>query len=322
MSGAVAEAVRCLVIDQVTAEVVGALAGASIDALLLKGPSLASWLYPDGGRSYSDTDLLVAPESFVAAQSVIVGLGFADVREGFSRHERAGHATTYARSRPGGQPFCVDLHHRLPAVTVDPQELWGALNEHACHLAVAGQSVRIMGPTALAMHVALHAAQHGAEHHLDDHPQEDLRRALKLLSIAQWEASAALASALGAQDAFATGLRLLPAGAAVASALGLAEIARPGVRLAAQSHPRGAEKVLALTEAPSISEKASLLARSVFPTAAAVRFGHPIARRGRFGLMLGYAAHLGRIVICAKPALTASHHARRLPEPDSLERPG
>ena len=52
--------VRRMVIDAVTAEVVGAFAAVGIPSILLKGPALVRWLYPAGeGRPYLDSDLLV-----------------------------------------------------------------------------------------------------------------------------------------------------------------------------------------------------------------------------------------------------------------------
>ena len=50
-----------LAIDAVTAQVVTALRANGIRPLLLKGPSIAGWLYGDGAaRPYGDSDLLVA----------------------------------------------------------------------------------------------------------------------------------------------------------------------------------------------------------------------------------------------------------------------
>lgn len=45
--------------DRIAAEVTSALRHAAIPTILLKGPSIARWLYPSGGRHYIDTDILV-----------------------------------------------------------------------------------------------------------------------------------------------------------------------------------------------------------------------------------------------------------------------
>ena len=53
------QAMRALAIDRVAAEVYSALDTAGVAAILLKGSSVRQWLYPRGGRSYCDTDVLV-----------------------------------------------------------------------------------------------------------------------------------------------------------------------------------------------------------------------------------------------------------------------
>lgn len=307
----VAWAVRCLVIDQVTAEVVGALAGAGIDSLLLKGPSLAAWLYPEGGRSYVDTDLLVPPASFLPAQEVLVGLGFADTERGFSRHERASHAATYERAAPGGLTCWVDLHQSLSALRSDPQEVWETLASGSEEMVVGGRRLRVLGRTGLALHVALHAAHHGLVD--GERPLEDLRRALGVVSLTQWAESAALATRLGAEDAFGVGLRLLPEGQELSTALGLASSARPAVRLAAGRRPRGADALATVAEAPSLWEGLARASRVLIPSRASVRRSRPVARRGRIGLVVGYVSRLGRMAVELGPALLAWVRARRTP---------
>ncbi len=309
LSEPVAWAVRCLVIDQVTAEVVGALAGEGIDSLLLKGPSLAAWLYPGGGRSYVDTDLLVAPASFLPAQEVLAGLGFADTERGFSRHERAFHALTYERAGPGGLTYWVDLHRSLSTFRADPQKVWETLAAGTEEMVVGGRRLRILGRTALALHVALHAAQHGVVD--GERPLEDLRRALGVVSPAQWGESAVLATQLGAEDAFGVGLRLLPQGRELSTALGLAVSARPAVRLAAGRRPRGADALATVANAPSLREGLARAGRVLIPSRASVRRSRPVAQRGRIGLVVGYVSRLGRMAVALGPALVAWIRVRR-----------
>jgi hypothetical protein len=71
---AVVRTAHGMAVDQVAAEVVSAFRREGIDTVLLKGPALARWLHPEGGRSYGDTDLLVAPVDFPAAEAVLVRL--------------------------------------------------------------------------------------------------------------------------------------------------------------------------------------------------------------------------------------------------------
>ena len=64
LSSAVRTAALAVRVDRVTAEVVTAMREAGIRSLL-KGPSIATWLYGDGGaRPYDDSDLLVAPGAY------------------------------------------------------------------------------------------------------------------------------------------------------------------------------------------------------------------------------------------------------------------
>jgi hypothetical protein len=58
-------------IDALTAEVAGALNSDGIETLVLKGPVLAKWLYPEEVRAYSDSDLLVATGSHAHAVEVL-----------------------------------------------------------------------------------------------------------------------------------------------------------------------------------------------------------------------------------------------------------
>jgi hypothetical protein len=105
-----------LYVDRVTGEVVAALNDAGIAAILLKGPSIARWLYPAGGRMYRDTDLLVPPSQFLDAASVLRSLGFTEQLEDFHPSERT-QAVEYLFTRapgPGPRPGGgVDLHRNI-----------------------------------------------------------------------------------------------------------------------------------------------------------------------------------------------------------------
>ena len=61
-------------------EVLAALAGAGVEALILKGSALAYEIYEAPElRPRGDTDLLIAPEALEATRNVLHGLGFAEV---------------------------------------------------------------------------------------------------------------------------------------------------------------------------------------------------------------------------------------------------
>src|SRR6266566_4522520 len=82
-----AQAVKGLLIDQLTVEIVGAFATHGIATLVLKGPVLAQWLYPGEVRPYGDSDVMVAPDDWDRAVATLRGLGFSD-RHGPRAHPR------------------------------------------------------------------------------------------------------------------------------------------------------------------------------------------------------------------------------------------
>ena len=65
-------------VDRVTAEVTRALAARSIESILLKGPTIATWLYSasDRPRLYGDSDLLIRHCDWEPAQIAMRNLGF------------------------------------------------------------------------------------------------------------------------------------------------------------------------------------------------------------------------------------------------------
>ena len=81
-----------------------------------------------------------------------------------------------------------NLHTTLQGIECDPRDLWPTLAATAEAATVGGIEVRILDPTARAMHVALHAAQHGRR---EAATMRDLGRALALLPFETWNAQAA-----------------------------------------------------------------------------------------------------------------------------------
>ncbi|HUC03955.1 MAG TPA: nucleotidyltransferase family protein, partial [Acidimicrobiales bacterium] len=167
-----------------TAEVVAAMGAAGIETILLKGPSIARWLYPEGGRTYGDTDLLVAPGEFEHAEEVLRALGFVDAYEGFHPFELGMYApglpvrveSRLVRQAGAGRgpAGAVEPHRNLPRLPIGDEVLWAEFNADTQPMSVGGVQVRVLGRTALAFHVVLHAVQHG----FGGHTAEDLRRAV------------------------------------------------------------------------------------------------------------------------------------------------
>lgn len=293
-----------LQVDAVTAEVVGAFRSSGIPSILLRGPAVATWLYPDEGRPYGDMDLLVPARAVSRAATCLEELGFEDVSvAGVLRGDRPPHARTWARQRRD----LVDLHTTVVGVRLPPDDAWAILAEHTAGMNVAGMEIEILREPARALMLVLHAAQHGAR---SPATLEDLRRALAQLQFATWTHASSLAEQLDAADAFAAGLRLAPDGAEVADALGLPATARVDVAIRAGTAPPMALGFEWLSQTPGWRGKAALTGRKIVPSPTFMRAWSPLAGRGRAGLALAYAWRPIWLALHAGPAFIAWRRAR------------
>lgn len=268
------KAACALHVDGVTAEVVAALDRAGIPSILLKGPSIARWLYPPGARTYSDTDLLVPPRDFARAGSVLRSRGFTELFEGFDPSERnAGSVETpFTRApvpgvRAGGK---VDLHRNLPHLPTPDAVLWETLDARCETMRVGDAQVRVLDHTGVALHVVVHALQHAYA----GHTGEDLRRAVGALALDGWHEVALLAERLGISGVLGLGLRGHPDGAELAERLGLPQLdlEDSGYSSNAAWAPRGARALSRLRAAPSARDKATIVRRALLPSRAKVSF--------------------------------------------------
>lgn len=307
-------------IDRLTAEVVAAFDGAGITAILLKGPSIARWLYPTGGRGYGDTDLLVHHSTFSRAESVLRSLGFTELLDGFHSIELDPHAneTAFVRPpgpghRPGGK---VDLHRNFPGLRIPDDLLWATLSAECDTMRVGGADVRVLNRTGVALHVLVHAVQHGFTFHTD----EDLRRAVEALPVEGWRAVAALGERLGIGDIVALALRRHSRGAGVADRLGLPEPAVAGSPYFWDyvDAPRGAQALSLFRSATTTADKARLVRRALAPSPAKVRYmaRRPKAR-GR-SLAVAYMRYWRGVASSLRPACRFA--ANVVPSRSSLAR--
>jgi hypothetical protein len=278
----------CLRLDLVAAEVVAELEGAGVPCILLKGPAVARWIYPDGGRVYGDVDLLVEPCARRRAESVLTRLGFVDAYPGESPLERSDRSRAWVRGDD-----TVDLHVSIEGTHKPAERAWFALLENTEPLTVGGRELTVLNPAGRALHIALHACQHGQH---EAQPLQDLDRALDVLPEQVWGDAYVLAERLRAVDAFGAGLRLAPAGHDLADTLGVPNAARPGVVLRSQGggHAPGMN-IDRVVRAPGLRAKVATGLRWTFPSPAKMRRLFPLARRGRSGLALAYARRLTRV---------------------------
>ncbi len=296
---------RSLAVDLVTAEAMAAFQSAGIDALLLKGPSIASWLYSAGAaRTYVDTDLLVEPSGFATAEAVLRELGFAPRLE---PHDTPGWRRPSREWLRAADRANVDLHRTLAGVEAEPAVLWSLLAAGSDRIRVGGRYIPTLGVTARALHVALHAAQHGATART---ALEDLRRAIELLDDATWGDVAALAAVVDARGALAAGLGLLPQGAALVRRL---DLPAPSVetRLLASTPPPAAVAFVHFSELDGAAARVHFVARKIVPSRRYIRAWSPLARRGRRGLVFAYLWRPVWLLLNAPGGYRAWARARR-----------
>jgi len=297
--------VHALQADAVAARVLGALEGAGIAAILLKGSALAD-LYPDQPRTYVDADVYVEPAAAERATAVLAADGWSDIRAGALEIERAVHASTWAHP---SLPSSVDLHHTLVGIGRSDGEAWAVLWAHTEPFTVAGQACRRLDPAGRALHLALHVSQSGAGYAKG---LDDLRRGLDRFEEAVWRTAAALADQLDATIAFVTGLGMVPEGAAMADRLGLAApTLTVAQRLTADTASSGAKSLAVLAGRPSPVARLRYAVRRVFPSRTLIRATEPIAARGGVWLVPGYVTRVVRVLWRSPRAVREYRAARR-----------
>ncbi len=273
-------ALRNLLVDQVSVEVCGLFAAAGIDCMLIKGPVIADWLYPDVVRRYGDSDLLVSPANWERAKAVLVANGFRDALGpmGHPRMESLA-GTAFERIHE-----TVDLHCTISGLEASPAEVWAALWAGAEQHEVARRSIAVPSRPATLMHLALHAAHHPGM----AQPMEDLRRGLTSAEFEDWRQAAELAARLGGLPAFATGLRYLPAGQQLARVLELDGVGSVRFDLRAARVPIAEGLNDLLNPGLSWRQRLSMLSAELVPKPSFMRWWTPVASRGTPGLAVAY----------------------------------
>jgi Uncharacterised nucleotidyltransferase len=293
-------------LDAATADLLRQFDLAGIEVLLLKGRSIASWLYAERElRTYSDCDVLIAPYAVEAAEAVLGSLGF---RPLFDDRRMPAWWREHASTWGDDERLTVDLHRTLPGVGVNAAATWGALSADAGVVVVAGHPARTLALPARALHVALHAAQHGVGW---PRPIEDLERALAASEDELWLSAAALARTLQATDAFVAGLCLAPAGEELAARLGLPPVRSVDVELRATSPPPVALGLEQVARADGTRARAEIVWRKFVPPPSFIRHWDPRAGRSRSSLLRAYLRRPLWILRRAPRALYVWRRARR-----------
>ena len=300
---ATAVAARMLIVDRWTAEVVRALDTRGIDAIVLKGPTIAAALYAGAPRLYEDIDLLVDPERHAEARELLGLLGYGPVSTPVIDARLERHAEPWGRPTDGA---LVDLHHTLPWVGVDPPTGWTVFRGEAAPLHVGGADVLGLNPPALAVHVALHAVFHGS---VVEGPLDDLQLAVERWDVDVWSDARRIAEQLGALPGFRAGLEMVPRGRTLAAELDLPQSLPPEVALAS-SGPRGAVEFERLAAHPR-RDWVRIIARQLVPPREFMDGWRRQYRPTRRSLFLAYLDRLGLVLARGGPALFAYIRARR-----------
>jgi hypothetical protein len=153
-------------LEKELADLLGALAAASVESLLLKGPALGRSLYPDPVfRPSGDIDLLVRRDQVPAARKVLLSLGFALPLDNYSVSPSFYDQETYHPA--AGSPFTVpvELHWEVQRFgrkhrQVSIEDLF----EKAMTVSSEGLTFRTLSP----LHALVYAASHMVLHHADE----------------------------------------------------------------------------------------------------------------------------------------------------------
>ena len=299
--------VQVMLVDRATLIATAALLDAGIEPVLLKGPAMVAWLYPDdpAARPYRDADLLVPPDRLGEAVAVLAPLGWRAPLDGAAAQEQDGHSVVLT---PTAVPGCeVDVHFSLPGARHTPAAVHTALWNHRQRLPLGGGEVWGLDLTGRALVVCLHAARNGP-----DSPQstEDLRRAVAAVEAPQWSGVLELARQIGAVAALARGLEIDPAGRDVARSLGLEGVTDVEMELRRAGAPALA---YGLAELRGLPRRARLrrIGRELWPTGAFLRHWADSAGLPHRIPAVMRLHRFGYLVAQTPPTLRAYAHARR-----------
>lgn len=137
----------------------GALAGAGIGFLVLKGPVLAATVYPDrAARTMTDLDFLIAGEEMDRAMRVLEQAGYRVPPQFAGAELAAGDAPPLIHDEPGGPS--VELHAMLDSLP-DERAAFAAMRPSARRVDVGhGLVVPALERGELFAHVAAHVSRH------------------------------------------------------------------------------------------------------------------------------------------------------------------
>ena len=289
------------------AEVCWTLDRAGVRALIIKGPTIADWLYPREDRVSADADLLVPPTEYEAAVAALAERGFVDYADGVRDSERTPHAVTFTRTDPHVGGHQVDLHRYFPGIEADPGVAFEALWDRREAAETAGVPVWFPDLPSRLLVIVLHAAR-GA---LTGKVLEDQRRGWNTGGIDLFRQARDLGEELDALPAFRVGLESVAETGHLVEDLGLEDVPVPAA-WALRSHGASGTAVHleGALERPW-RERPSFVFRWLFPSPATMRLRDASLGEGTWALTKAYSGRLADGARALPGAVRAVRAARR-----------
>ena len=292
-------------LDRETVRLAKVFAEAELDYVLLKGPALKAWLYPDAARAYGDIDLLIPPQALERAAALLATLGYVAHMPKANSVELTAHSRNFVH-RDG---VVLDLHTRLSGANATEDAVWEALSQGADIILLEDHAVKICGLHARIVIVVLHAAQHGQH---ESKPMEDLHRMGRCVSTKDLVVAAQMADDIGATESFAAGLCLDPHLRELAPHLARLPVSLSvRARMAGMHHKPGGAKIVAARSGDWPS-RLRLLAGVLWPTVDFLRtFVGPDRATGPLWVS---RARLRRLIYSLRHLPQAVKDVRRVPD--------
>jgi Uncharacterised nucleotidyltransferase len=303
---AIGSAVTSLRLDQELGQVLTALGRAGIDVIALKGAHLAEAVYANKGlRPMKDLDLMVKRCDLSRAQTTLLEMGYGPRPEPYAEWDYSDSQHLHPVTRPGGAT--IEIHWTIETPTapfaIDVDGLW----ERARPATIAGVNVMVLSTEDVLLHLCLHIAFHH-RFELGLRGCWDIREIIRSRgNQIDWEQVQARARTWGVRKYVYLTLYLAKEllGASVPTAV-LAGLEPNGFDSRLVTLARG--EMLRQTVGPSVSsrfariwgasrirEKASLIAKALFPSRNAIGRMYPTCRDPRW-LYCYYLVRWGELV--------------------------
>ena len=276
-----------------------------VDALVIKGPSIGEWLYPEDDRESADVDLLLRPSQWNLARETLESRGFEPTYAGFRETESALHSLDLQRTTAEQGRHGLDLHRYFPGIDADSEQAFDVLWADRSLSEQAGVPVWFPSIEARALIIGLHAARDPGS----PKTTEDLRRAMNTLGPTQVRALSDLARRLNAQAALRVGVEMLPATAGFVDTLGLGDVGMPALWVLRSQGADPLSTELERVRSLPPGERARQLGRWLVPSAASMRARHPEVGNSRVQLAGIYVRRWGSGVRRLPGAVSAIRQA-------------